>query len=31
MEITIQAEGEDEESAVDSLNDLILTNFGEAE
>jgi len=31
IEITIQAEGEDEESAVNSLNDLILTNFGEAE
>ena len=28
-EITIQAAGEDEESAVNALNDLVLTNFGE--
>ena len=28
-EITIQATGEDEKLAVNALNDLVLTNFGE--
>jgi phosphocarrier protein HPr len=30
-EITIQANGEDEQVAVDALRDLVVSNFGETE